>query len=542
MISIMYTITLDGPLLATMLGGDPNSGVSASYIPGSMIRGMLIGRYGPHDELATVDRDLFFSGQVCYLHAYPADVNRSEQQRSLPVPASWRKAKVSAYKQGAIEDWALLENVDRDSQLEDPTPVSGDFVWFDEEGAVIRSPERQIAIHTQRSRGPGRATLNEGAVYRYEALAEGEQFSGVILCEDQSLAQRVKDLLVEGIAYLGGAQTAGYGRVQISNVHPEKIDDDSADELWKEYEGKPEDIVTTENVVITLLSDAILRDDHGSIHTNLLATLDFPLQLLSAFKQISTIGGFNRKWGLPLPQTQVLGAGSVFVCRATAAIMKEQIEELLMHGVGERRAEGFGRIAVNWQVYENLIQYSPSLHNVRLAKQDLSEDAGDPSRQLAQRMVNRRQRQLLDQSLLKAVRSLEIELAPPNSQLSGIRIIARHALQEGNLDRISSLFKGKLEGGMDNPNAMKQRARTKFERARIDNGKRLNDWIIQLADNPQTVWNTLGLPSNVLGPVKPQQDLAASYVVRLIDAVLGQEVTKRRGQDVKDKEATNGSA
>ncbi|MCE7987033.1 MAG: hypothetical protein DYG89_38160 [Caldilinea sp. CFX5] len=527
MIAITYTISLEGPLLATMLGGDPNSGVSYSYIPGSMIRGMLITRYGSHNNLSISDRELFFSGRVRYLNAYPADLNRSEWQRSLPIPASWRKKKDQPSKHGEIEDWALFEDIDSDSEFkEDAIAVSGSFVWLNEKNAIICSPERQITVHTQRARGPGRATRNDGAVYRYEALAASQHFAGVVLCENSTLAKQVKDLLVEDIAYLGGVQTAGYGRVRIQNV---LIVPDT--EPWHEYKGEAEEMAKGENLVITLLSDAILRDDYGATHTDLLAALNLPLSLHSAFKQVAVIGGFNRTWGLPLPQTQALGAGSVFVCRTMDKITQQQIEEWLERGVGERRTEGFGRLAFNWQRAERLTHgTSPDPYST-LSTLQLSDNIEDPAYQLAQRMTNRRQRQQLDQALLKAVRSLTIKQPPPNSQLSGIRIIARHALQEGNLRRISNLFKEQVDGN-DNPNVMKLRTRSKFERARFDEGTRLNDWIVQLADDPQTVWAKIGQPSSKLGHVEPQQDLAAEYAVRLIDAVLGQAISKRRNRNI----------
>ncbi|MCB0126013.1 MAG: hypothetical protein KDE58_27340, partial [Caldilineaceae bacterium] len=295
MIAITYTISLEEPLLATMLGGDPNSGISYPYVPGSMIRGMLIARHEPQEALAINQRELFFNGQVRFLHAYPADLTRSEWQRALPAPASWRKKKNRTNQQGAIEDWALLEDIDEESCFkDDATPIAGSFVWLDEESVAISSPEQRITVHTQRSRGPGRAIGNDGAVYRYEALAAGQHFAGVILCENNTLAKQIKELLTEEVAYLGGVQTAGYGRVRISNVSPDEIDHLSSSEPWFEYKGEVEEIASGEDLIITLLSDTILRDDFGAIHTDLLAALSLPLELRSAFKQVAVIGGFNR--------------------------------------------------------------------------------------------------------------------------------------------------------------------------------------------------------------------------------------------------------
>jgi len=540
MIAITYTIALRGPVLATMLAGDPNSSVSYSFIPGSMIRGMLIGRYGTTDELPISARDLFFNSKVRYLNAYPRHPE-AEPPRGLPVPASWRKEKVRTTKVGAIEDWALLDEPDSDSELTDAVPLSGGFVWLEYDEAEIRTPNHQISVHTQRARKQGRATADGGAVYRYEALAEGEQFAGAILCENKALAKQVLELLIEGTTYLGGAQTAGYGQVQIDNIYPKEIDGANEQESWFEYQYNLEKIAEDDTVVITLLSDLILRDKYGATHTDLLSTLDLPLEHVRTFKQVTIIGGFNRKWGLPLPQTQALAAGSVFVCKATGAISEGEIEKLLATGVGERRAEGYGRLALNWQTEETIQQQSANSEIYELPKLEISTDTANSAHQLAQRMVNRRQRQLLDQALLKTVRELTIDRKLPNSQLSGIRIIARHALKEERLSRISNLFKEKTADGKENPNVIKRHARNKFERARV--GKmRLNDWIVQLADEPESVWRKLDRPNPHLGDIEPTQELTAEYAVRLIDAVLGKAMRDEKSNVGHKEGSENGAA
>jgi len=534
MIAISYTVTLHEPLLATALSGDPNSAVSSPYIPGSMVRGMLIARHGTPNDLVTSARQLFFSGQVCYLHAYPAHPTRRDNIRSLPLPASWRKEKKRTEKQGLIEDWAQLDKADSD--LKDPAAVSGDFVWLNDDNTTLYTPPTQITVHTQRDRGPGRARRGEGAVYRYEALAAGEKFAGVILCNNEALAMQVKALLKTGTSYLGGAQTAGYGRVTLEAA----VGTTENNTAWCEYAGDVKTMTVGERLVITLLSDAILRDENGATHTDLLAALDLSLELKEAFKQVTPVGGFNRKWGLPLPQTQALGAGSVFVCQTTNIVTEAHLEKWLQRGVGERRVEGFGRLAFNWQPKETLNQREIPPHNYAHSDLKLPTEADDPVRQLAQRMVVRRQRHALDQALIKAVYRLEIKAPPPNSQLSSVRVIARHALQAGKLERISNLFK------RAHPNAIKNRSLQKFERARIGEGQRLSDWIQEVVEHPEQIWQkyfTHGQGAKELGEVKPGQDLAIEYAVRLIDSVLARATTeKRRKPQNKHGGDTNGAA
>ncbi len=98
MIAITFKITLLEPLLASSLQGDPNSGTSYPFIPGSLIRGSLIEGYLNQsknvqaDQLALdpVFRRLFLDDHTRYLNAYILDRN---DKRTLPTPLSWYKDK-----------------------------------------------------------------------------------------------------------------------------------------------------------------------------------------------------------------------------------------------------------------------------------------------------------------------------------------------------------------------------------------------------------------------------------------------------------------
>jgi CRISPR-associated protein Csx10 len=97
--AITFSLYTKQPLLATSFQGDPNSDVSYSYIPGSMIRGAMIGRYMKHNHLSEIDLEskevqrLFFdSKNVKYLNAY---LLSQKKQRTLPIVRSWFRDKDS---------------------------------------------------------------------------------------------------------------------------------------------------------------------------------------------------------------------------------------------------------------------------------------------------------------------------------------------------------------------------------------------------------------------------------------------------------------
>ncbi|MDX2163377.1 MAG: CRISPR-associated RAMP protein Csx10, partial [bacterium] len=93
--TLYYHLRLLQPALVTALEGDPNSAVAFDYIPGSVIRGMMIGLFTRHNGVQELDasdtakRRTFFSDNVQYLNAYPV-VNGT---RTLPVPKSWHVQK-----------------------------------------------------------------------------------------------------------------------------------------------------------------------------------------------------------------------------------------------------------------------------------------------------------------------------------------------------------------------------------------------------------------------------------------------------------------
>jgi CRISPR-associated protein Csx10 len=128
--AITFVLETQQPVLATSFQGDPNSDVSYPFIPGSMIRGALIGRYlqryGLQDGDILTDetvRRLFFDGKTRYLNAYIYQ----EQQRTLPLPHSWKKEKndeLSKNKSVKFYDFSVEE----DDELESPKPV-GEYFW-----------------------------------------------------------------------------------------------------------------------------------------------------------------------------------------------------------------------------------------------------------------------------------------------------------------------------------------------------------------------------------------------------------------------------
>ena len=380
---LQYEITLRQPVYARALGGDPNSGVSLDYIPGSLVRGVLLFKYAEKngvdlkkfDAADSAIRKLFFNGETRFLNAYPL----YEKQRALPVPQSWQQTKDDKVN---VYDFAIAEPADekvaRDCRGLRP------FFWCEEKKTYFVKPDRVLAVHNRRNREYGRAMEltnmenqddDKGEVFRYEALAPGQVFSGLILC-DATAAIELHSLLNGGI-FLGGSRVAGYGLADVTSSVPENYSREAGGSL-------PSPL--PEALTFTLLSDTLVRDENGQFSADAEALelaicrrLGIVAKVVAdkTFLRSNIVGGFNRKWGLPLPQNVAVSMGSVITLKGggwnPAALLN--LEAL---GIGERRAEGFGRIAVNWRTKDTFqVQTKPVPPTALIDSKTVSQVEGE---------------------------------------------------------------------------------------------------------------------------------------------------------------------
>jgi len=517
--AITLSLETQQPVLATSFQGDPNSDVSYSYIPGSMIRGAIIGRYMRQHNLSELDltskdvKRLFFdANSTRYLNAY---LLSQEKQRTLPLPLSWFKDKDAELKEDSpivVYDFSIYKGDDPE------TPKSvGEYFWAKKGGVVnLYKEKRRINIHNFRDRQKGRSTDNQGELFRYDALDAGQTFQSVILCEDGDATTIQMLLVTEPNIWLGGSQSAGYGHTKIIDL---KILND-----WDEIGIPAEDRESDEILSITLLSDTLLRNECGqpiadpmlikqAVEEVLNISLPKPSNI---FAGSTLIGGFNRKWGLPLPQVPALAAGTVIVFEGVG-INESQIKQLEAYGIGERREDGFGRIAVNWLKKEEFL--------VSLYKSSTTSSlpplkkAG--SHLLAEQMAQRLLEQKLEQVLQKQVGYLSLQDGISNSQLSRLQSVARQALPNGDCNLVISLL-----------NNLPSNARNQFERTKIGNKsfrQQLDEWL----ENP-TDWIN-GVKKVKIADVERKFDddraredkLAQKYTLRLIMAV-AKKATKEK--------------
>ncbi len=408
--ALIITLRLESPLLITGLGnGEENSSQSLSFIPGSTLRGLLVSRYKASSADLFTDqtaKKLFFSGKVRFLNAYLQD---SSGKRTLPTPASWRVAKGSDLTNAAAGDFAIQFDETKETGI-------GKSFWGQNADATcyVISPDEELSIHIA-SQNRGIVKQGESTVFQYQALARGQRFVAVVVSEDVVDLQDVKDLLEDKTLYLGRSRSAGYGKVIVEKTE--------TDNDWHETTQQDPKATT-----ITLLSDALLRDEHGQPTHNLDAYLSRRLnqkvEHQAAFIRSNETGGFNRKWGLPLLQFPSLGMGSVFVYPASQ-LSANDLKDLVESGIGERRVDGFGQIAVNW-----LEKATIQLQKVSRTSAPEPMHLSSSSQKLAVQMAGRLLERALENNLVAETNRFSIQGNLTNYQLSRLRVVLRRAIDQ----------------------------------------------------------------------------------------------------------------
>lgn len=516
---ITYRIRLTEPALLTALLGDPNSAVSYNFLPGSALRGAVIGKYLTANNQVGLDatdpdvRRLFFGGTTRYLNGYPVD---QQNNRTLPTPLSWQRVKG--------EEWPVY-----DLAIEEPEEkaqwqsVGKPFCYFDGEDDRVSlvQPERRVTIHTARDRRYGRPREESGAVYRYDALAAEQVFEAAIVCDEDRDVETLLPLL-QGNASLGGSRTAGYGATVLSDA--------TAIDQWREV-GQPFSSPGGGQLVVTFFSDALIRDSSGQLTVDprvvtgaLSARLGVPLVMRKAFLRGRHVGGFNRRWGLPLVQALAVQAGSVLVYDSLSCT-PEALRQLESRGLGERTAEGFGRIGLDWHLEP---KWNEKSQGNRQQEKPRAIPEKSPAAELAGYMVQRMLRQKLDSNLARRVNDLGRGIrVPTNSQLNRLRTIAQNALRQPR-EQGRALIKGFLNSIEDRPSVLKQ-----FQRDRVAGNKDLFEWLGFRVSDEKDIWNELGVASNELPSVgtvtaKLTPELAYEYNLRLIHGVVARAVKENR--------------
>lgn len=353
---LTYRLTLSTPVVLAATGGDPSAVETRPYVSGAAVLGALASHWlarpcadpAIHPEF----RRLFLDGSVRWLNAYPEGAGG---ERLLPRPQSLvqRKGDARAAFDKAHPEFAGRVKSEPDTQWQ-PLAEALSFVRFEEtegeEGLEHQIRGRQPRLtprlhHTRDDREAGRST--HGAMFSYIALEAGERLVGHVLCETEEDARTLHGLLSAGPLPLGRSRTATYGGWAEVNLLSETSGVD-----WQEAPAR-EELSEEEQergwLVVTLLSDylgvnRVGQSDPRAIEQEIGEALGIAQPPVARFLSARLVAGYVSHWRMPRP---AVTAGSVLVYQGVR-LDPARLRELRWEGIGTRRAEGFGRVAVQW--------------------------------------------------------------------------------------------------------------------------------------------------------------------------------------------------
>jgi CRISPR-associated protein Csx10 len=225
-----------------------------------------------------------------------------------------------------------------------------------------------------------RGTARPRRLYALEALEADQRFRGLIRGQTDLLARLRERVLIEDVSLsLGQGRSRGLGEAVLDRAERPTLQPDAGatmteevhsfnELLHKDYEhlyyaaGKiPYPYGDDLLLPVTLESDVLLRDSYLLPSTDPRPTvtlgrylpvpppLDTEMRLVEAGVVQSThwIGGWDELRRLPRPPQLATAAGSVWTFRLAPALLDTALDwwdAAQRNGLGERRAEGFGRV------------------------------------------------------------------------------------------------------------------------------------------------------------------------------------------------------
>jgi hypothetical protein len=353
--TILYKITLTSPAIFARAENDPNTLSTLHYVPGSAIWGALANRY-IHNKSPMNDpvmdsgfRKLFLSGRTRFLNAYPAG-GENMDKRMLPAPLSLFVPKENVNKdEGKVYDFST----DFDEFTFDGNQFVRNhfgFIRWDGHKITWRTPGLKKEMHYATKH-----EAEEKVIFQYESLLPGEKFIGLIEMDfedraiEKTISSEIQHLIKQGPVYLGRSKSAEYG----ANVDLDVI------AIEDNYHEVKCSIVDADDLVATLLSEYVGRDSLtgepgiSAFTGDLSSKLGIEkLELKRSFGEEKWLPGYNAYWKMPRPTSPVLAAGTVFVFKKPDNLSTEGV-----FSIGERTAEGYGRVAIGWQGIESDDEY-----------------------------------------------------------------------------------------------------------------------------------------------------------------------------------------
>lgn len=366
--TIKYKIRTTDPIIISSESGNQFMVPTKEFIPGGVILGALAAKYLSEGKLAdqTFD-DLFVNGKVSYSNAYKTNKINEAYSVTYPLPLSIHHIKNN---ESQILDLMYSE------PEEQTKPVNG-FGIIEGEKLFKVTVYKSTNPHHERNYRTG--STKSGIFYNYESINKDQVFEGIIEGEENLIKDITALLTAFSEIRVGRSRSTEYGKVSIT------FEESNGNSGSSENDIK---LNADQTISLTLLSDVILYNENG-VSTGDIANLEKYLkekisedcQIVKSFLKTEEIENYVSVWKLKKFSEIALKAGSCLLLKVSENVLGK-LKLLQDIGIGERKHEGFGRIAFGLQRPQEKLQ------KIKVEKTNSSEEpSGEVSKLVAEKSL-----------------------------------------------------------------------------------------------------------------------------------------------------------
>ena len=450
---LRYRLILKEPVVIPSTAGDPNTVVGRHEITGSSVWGAAARIYLNQENQFSHDpefRQAFLENGLTFLTAYAESLDADK--RTIPIPHSIRELKKVKER---VVDFSESSEEFGNKPIRRLGQRYGDISQYNLKTQAVKTERNSHHARVPDNRRIGRALGQEdggGNIFQYEAIQAGQTFQGAVLGTKLELINLQKWLNHGTVLKIGRSLSAQYGLVEFQWIDKEVPKKYNELVEWDGFLTETPIPILGKRLIITTLSPlmSVNKCGHPDLSfpkhqlANVLGMKSDDLVLKASYTRSEIVGGYHSHLRLPRQQFPAIASGSVFVFESSSEFEekdREMLEKLEQEGLGLRKGEGFGRIAVNRQANLSLMT-EERLDDINKQNKRKTPDVKVPDKvkDILEDIVLRRfiiEMKILGyQTTEKIVEQIPQKSIPSNTLIGRLRLI----LQRSNFKDSSSHF------------------------------------------------------------------------------------------------------
>ncbi len=325
---IHYRLHTETPVLITDLSRSmDNSYETRGYIPGSAVRGMVMSALSGSDPAwFEAHKAALLSDAIRFQDAVPAFGDLPV----LPSVKGFYETKEETGLENVLINGTFAPGKKR-ARLGSFCALEGDTIRFWSAGT-------DGAMRIRRSTGADADT----EPFRTSYLSAGQDFSGYILLEDETLSEKISSVFADTV-WLGADRFEGFGKCDVTCLEAVEAPEWAAAYGCSRQEELGSVVYMLAVSPLTMVNE--LGEPCGIDAAALAEKLGVEsVEIPYCSTSLAEFGGYNRTWKCRAPAVRMYDRGSVFkvICKTPPAL--ERVRAIQREGLGIRRAEGYGQV------------------------------------------------------------------------------------------------------------------------------------------------------------------------------------------------------